>query len=144
MSSSKQKDDLQRQVQEMQSKYPGHDVASGLNFKRKGLKRLLESVQDGNIQEIVVAHKDRLARFGAELIEWIASRAGACIIYEDNNCLTSEQELAADLLAIVHVFSCRANGKRRYGKVNARGKESEIGGVQGEVSRREKVFERAA
>ncbi len=101
------------------------------------IQGLLESVQDGNIQEIVVAHKDRLARFGTALFEWIATRADACIIYEDNHCLSSEQELAADLLAIVHVFSCRANGKRRYGKVNIGGKERDVGIVQGQVDRRE-------
>ena len=99
--------------------------------------RLLESVQSGDIKEVVVAHKDRLARFGTEIIEWIATQAGARIIYEDSQCLSSEQELAADLLAIVHVFSCRANGKRRYGKeqtgqkrTNGKGKR-----VQGEDKR---------
>ena len=62
-------------------------------------------------------HPDRLARFGRELIEWIISRAGARLIFQDqivDRPRGSEAELAADLLAVVHVFSCRANGKRRY------------------------------
>ena len=121
VSSSKQKDDLERQVQAMQEEFPGYrvytDVASGLNYKRKGLTRLLEHVQEGLVGEVVVAHPDRLARFGRELIEWIISRAGARLIFQDqivDRPRGSEAELAADLLAVVHVFSCRANGKRRY------------------------------
>ena len=66
VSSHKQKDDLQRQVQALQEAYPGHkvyqDICSGLNYKRRGLKRLLERVQAGDVSEVVVAHKDRLAR----------------------------------------------------------------------------------
>jgi predicted site-specific integrase-resolvase len=121
VSSSKQKDDLERQVQAMQEEFPGYrvytDVASGLNYKRKGLTRLLEHVQEGLVGEVVVAHPDRLARFGRELIEWIISRAGARLIFQDqivDRPRGSEAELAADLLAVVHVFSCRANGQRRY------------------------------
>ena len=59
----------------------------------------------------------RCSRFGRELIEWIISRAGARLIFQDqivDRPRSSEAELAADLLAVVHVFSCRANGKRRY------------------------------
>jgi predicted site-specific integrase-resolvase len=90
---TKQKDDLERQIRDIRSKYPDHivftDIAFWLSFKWKGLKRLLESVQDGYIKEIVVARKYKLARFGTELIEWFANRACARIFYEDNHCFSS-------------------------------------------------------
>ena len=67
VSSDKQKE---RQVEAMEARFPGYqvftDVASGLNYKRKGLTRLLERAQSGAIEEVVVAHRDRLARFGVE------------------------------------------------------------------------------
>jgi excisionase family DNA binding protein len=120
VSSHKQKDDLERQIEAMQKKYPTHrvfkDIGSGLNYKRKGLQRLLESVVEGDIKQIVVAYRDRLARFGVEIIEWIIEQHGASLIVENTTVRGSEQELAEDLMAVVHVFSCRANGKRRYTK----------------------------
>ena len=76
VSSHKQKDDLQRQVQFMHQRYPAAsiitDVGGGLNFQRKGLVSLLERLHRGDKLTIVVAHRDRLARFGFELIEWMA------------------------------------------------------------------------
>jgi putative resolvase len=118
VSSSKQKDDLQRQVNALRDLYPKHrlykDIASGLNYKRKGLQRLLVDVQSGKIKTIVVAHRDRLARFGVELIEWIVKEAGATIIFQNRGVVSPQQELTEDLMAIVHVFSCRFNGRRRY------------------------------
>lgn len=73
VSSAKQRDDLERQVNFMQSKYPDYtilkDVGSGLNFKRKQLRFLLEECSQGRVGEIVVAYRDRLCRFGFELLE---------------------------------------------------------------------------
>jgi putative resolvase len=124
VSSSKQLDDLQRQVDLLKLQYPEHklitDCASGINWKRHGLKSILESSMQGNIKEVVVAHKDRLSRFGFELLEWIISRnGGKIIVLDEDNTKSSEQELAEDLLSIVHIYSCRAMGKRRYNnKIN--------------------------
>ena len=107
----------------MQEKYPTHqifkDIGSGLNYNRKGLQRLLASVIKGDVKQVVVAYKDRLARFGVELIEWIIEHHGASLIVENNTVRGSEQELAEDLMAVVNVFSCRANGKRRYRKAES-------------------------
>ena len=118
VSSNKQKDDLERQIKNLQTKYPSYkvyrDICSGLKYKRKGLERLLDDTQKGIVKEIVVAHKDRLARFGTELIEWIINKAGSNLIIESQDHLTPQEELTQDLMAIVHVFSCRFNGKRRY------------------------------
>ena len=118
VSSAKQKEDLQRQIDTLREQYPTYqefsDICSGLQYKRKGLSRLLECVQAGTIKEVVVAHKDRLARFGTELIEWIIKQAGATLIILDKAVLSPTEEVTQDLMAIVHVFSCRLNGKRRY------------------------------
>lgn len=118
VSSSKQQDDLERQIQHLKETYPDYevfrDIASGINFKRRGLQRLLERVQSGDITEVVVAHKDRLARFGVELIQWIISQAGGTLVILDQSQPKPEQELAEDLMSIVHVFACRYHGRRRY------------------------------
>ena len=116
VSSEKQEDDLERQITSLQEVYPGYlvyrDICSGLNYKRKGLTRLLEHVQSGAIKTVVVAHKDRLARFATEVIEWIINQAGGRLIVQSSDNKCPEQELTEDLMAIVHVFSCRLNGKR--------------------------------
>ncbi len=102
----------------MSDKFPGHrvirDIGSGLNFKRKGLLSLLEQVKTGNIQQIVVASRDRLSRFGFDFFKWFCNSYGTEILVLDTSQGSKEQELTTDLLAILHVFSCRANGRRRY------------------------------
>ena len=100
VSSHKQKSDLQHQVQLLTNKFPNHtvieDIGSGLNFRRKGLKTILDKLFRGNIKEVVVTSKDRLARFGFELIQDIFNRFDArlIIINEDNNHKQFEQELS--------------------------------------------------
>jgi len=122
VSSKKQLDDLSRQTEFLQQRRPEYasyisvtDVASGINFKRKGLQSILDSCMQGTIGELVVAHRDRLCRFGFELIEYIVEKSGGKItVLEHDSNKSSEQELAEDLLSIVHVFSCRQMGKRTY------------------------------
>jgi len=119
VSSKKQLDDLERQCNSLQSKFPNHvlikDCGSGINFKRKGLQTILDYAMSGNLEEVVVAHKDRLCRFGFELIEFVCSRNNARIIVLDKeDCKSSEQELAEDILSIITVFSCKQMGKRKY------------------------------
>jgi len=118
VSSYKQRDDLERQVKFMQAKYPNakivKDIGSGLNYKRKGLKSILERAMRGDKLEIMVAHKDRLARFGFELIEWIVQQSGGKVVVLKQTNLSPEQELTNDLLSILHVFSCRMHGLRNY------------------------------
>jgi predicted site-specific integrase-resolvase len=104
----------------MREKYPHHeiitDIGSGLNFKRKGLLALLESAITGDCITLVVAHKDRLARFGFDLIKHIIERNGGKIVVQDSLVFSPEQELTKDLLNIIHVFSCRMHGLRQYKK----------------------------
>lgn len=71
----------------------------------------------GELKELVVAHKDRLSRFGYELVEWIiTSNGGKITILDEEIHKSTEQELAEDLLSIVHIYSCKQMGKRRYNK----------------------------
>jgi len=124
VSSSKQKDDLTRQQQFIKDTYPTdkhpgrileiQDIGSGINFKRAGLLRVLGLVKTGSVSTLVVASKDRLARFGFELIEWLCSEYDCKIIILDNQDGAPEDELGKDLMAIVQVYCCRWNGKRRY------------------------------
>ncbi len=121
VSSKKQMDDLERQKQLLQSLYPEYklvtDCGSGINWKRKGLRTILESSMQRNVREIVVAHKDRLCRFGFELIKFIIeTNGGKIIVLDETENQSSEQELAEDLLSIIHIYSCRQMGKRRYKK----------------------------
>ena len=118
VSSPKQRDDLQRQVVFMRERYPDArvvtDVGGGLNFQRKGLVALLERLHRGDKLRIVVAHRDRLARFGFDLIRWMAEQNGGEIVVLGNTDYSPQQELTEDILAILHTFSCRLHGLRRY------------------------------
>lgn len=118
VSSAHQADDLERQIQFLQSKYPNDqlikDIGSGLDWKRKGLETILEQVYQGNISEIVVAYKDRLCRFGFELFEWICHKHHATIVVLNPVAETEDRtkELAEDLFSIVTVFVAKNNGLR--------------------------------
>lgn len=118
VSSAKQKDDLQRQVDYLVSRCPGHDVVtdvgSGINWKRKGLLSILDRADEGAVEEVVVASRDRLCRFAFELVEHVLRRRGVRVTVLDAGDASPEQELSDDLLSIVQIFCCRRNGKRRY------------------------------
>ena len=122
VSTKKQVDDLSRQIEYVRrSEYVDYiliqDIGSGINFKRKGLSKILDSCIQRTIGEVVVAHRDRLCRFGFELIEQLVSKAGGKItVLENNKISTPQEELADDLLSIIHIFSCRQMGRRSYSK----------------------------
>lgn len=125
VSSSGQKEDLQRQIAYMQRRYSGweiaSDVGSGLNWKRKGLKTLLRRCMQGDIGQVAVAHKDRLARFGYQIIEYMLGECGVKLLCDDSEIhVSKEQELVDDILSIVTVFSARIHGQRHYETSNAR------------------------
>ena len=124
VSSTKQKADLERQIEFLSGKFPEHkvirDIGSGINWSRPGLKTLLRYCLDGSIREVVVAHRDRLSRLGFELLKFIIEEAGGKLVVlgEDQteqgaNEFRPESELGEDLLSIIHVFSCRHYGKRK-------------------------------
>jgi predicted site-specific integrase-resolvase len=118
VSSHGQKEDLERQVKFFKNIYPDYeiikDIGSGLNFKRKGFKAILDSAIKGNIGEIVVTHRDRLCRFGFELIEQILSHSNGKIVVLDREETSPEKELVNDLISIVTVFSPRVYGLRSH------------------------------
>ena len=111
-------DDLACQVAYLQKHYPDaeiiKDFGSGINFKREGLRTLLERVMRGDKLRLVVAHRDRLARFGGEVIQFLVEQNGGEVVVLDKTIYSPEEELTADLLAILHVFSRRMCGLRRY------------------------------
>ena len=119
VSSAKQRGDLNRQVAQMRDLYPDAeivtDVAGGLNWQRRGLLSILERLHRGDKLDVVVAHRDRLARFGFELIEWLVVQNGGAVLVLNQSDASPESELTEDLLAILHTFSCRIHGLRRYG-----------------------------
>ena len=90
------------------------DIGSGLNFKRPGLRSLLERAMRGDKLRVVVAHRDRLCRFGFDLVRFVIERHGGEIVVLDDTKASPDKELVDDLLSIVHVFSCRLNGRRNY------------------------------
>ena len=122
VSSKKQLDDLSRQAAFLSAYRPEYasyvavsDIASGINFKRKGLQTILDACMQRTIREVVVTHRDRLCRFGFELLEYIIKKGGGTlVVIDDEKHKTSDQELAEDLLSIIHVYSCRQMGKRSY------------------------------
>ncbi|NET60596.1 MAG: IS607 family transposase [Symploca sp. SIO2E6] len=120
VSSRKQKVDLDRQVAVLTNLYPHGksitDIGSGLNYKRQGLIQLLKFVLEGKVKLIIIAHKDRLVRFGFELIEWLCTENNCKIIILNQETLSPEKEMIEDILSIVHIFSCRLYGLRKYKK----------------------------
>jgi len=120
VSSYKQKDDLQRQVENMKL-YLGkqnknyeiiEDIGSGINYTKKGLRTLLRKIVNDEVEKVVVLYKDRLLRFGFELVEYIANLYGCEIEVIDSTEKTEQQELVEDLVQIITVFSCKLQGKR--------------------------------
>jgi predicted site-specific integrase-resolvase len=111
-------DNLKEQIAFVKSHYPDaeiiSDFGSGINFKRKGLKALLERVLQGDKLRIVVAHKDRLARFGGEVIEFLVEQNGGEVVALDQTVYSREEELRADLLSVLNVFSRRMHGLRKH------------------------------
>jgi len=122
VSSAHQKEDLERQCHDLASAYPGHrtirDIGSGLNFNRKGLQTLLELIINRRVEQIVVAHKDRLCRFGFDIFDFLCRSFEVRLVVHYREEKSSEQELSEDLLAIINFFVARNNG-RRAGQHNA-------------------------
>ena len=121
VTSHDQKDDLERQKQvlELYCAQQGWtfeviaDLGSGMNYHKKGLKRLLDAVIDGQIGRLVITHKDRLLRFGAELVFAICEAKNVeVVILNQGEDTTFEEDLAKDVLEIITVFSARLYGSR--------------------------------
>jgi predicted site-specific integrase-resolvase len=90
------------------------EVGGGLNFKRPKLLAIVADLVDGRIERLVIAHKDRLARFGFDLLTHLADLFGAEVVVLNTESLSPEQELVQDLMTITHCFSARLYGLRNY------------------------------
>ena len=120
VSSHKQKDDLERQIENVRTYLIAKgqpfeiisDIGSGINYKKKGLKELIKLITQNKVEKVVVLYKDRLLRFGFELVEYIASLYNCEIEIMDNTEKSEQQELVEDLVKIITVFSCKLQGKR--------------------------------
>ena len=120
VSSHKQKDDLERQIENVKTYLIAKgqpfeiisDIGSGINYKKKGLKELIKLITQNKVEKVVILYKDRLLRFGFELVEYIASLYNCEIEIMDNTEKSEQQELVEDLVQIITVFSCKLQGKR--------------------------------
>ena len=121
VSSKKQSDDLESQVNNLKtyldSKYTDYeiitDIGSGINYTKPGLKKLIEKINRKEVDLIVVLYKDRLLRFGFELVEYFAELNNVKIEILDKIDKNQDQELVEDLVQIITVFSCKIQGKRK-------------------------------
>ncbi len=119
VSSPSQRQDLERQIEFFRTSYPHHiivsDIGSGINFKRKGFNALLDQAIRGDIEEVMVTHRDRLCRFGFDFFERIIQQySKGQIVVLDKGETSPEKELLDDLLSIITVFSSRLYGLRSH------------------------------
>ena len=123
VSSYGQKDDLNRQLKLVKNKYPENiiikDIGSGINLNRRGLRKIIDLAIKGKIETLVIAYKDRLTRFGYELIEDLIREysQGKIIIIQEKDDMEPEEELVKDVLQLMNVFVAKMNGLRKY-KIN--------------------------
>ena len=92
------------------------EIGSGLNYERKQFNLLLKEVEERKISKIVVAHEDRFIRLGFEWFEKFCKEHDCEIVVVNLQSLSPEEEVTQDLLTIIHCFSSRLYGLRRYKK----------------------------
>lgn len=120
VSTKKQMDDLDKQIENLKTYAytKGYsfelitDIGSGLNYKKEGLKKLIRMICNKEIKKLVILYKDRLVRFGFELIEEVCRINDVEIEIIDNTTVSKEQELTDDLVQIITVFANRLYGSR--------------------------------
>jgi predicted site-specific integrase-resolvase len=122
VSTNGQKTDLEHQKKYMIKKYPNYeiieDIGSSINFNRKGLRKIIKLGIEGKINKLIVAYKDRLTRFGFELIEDLIKEYsnGEIIIENEKEDKEPKDELVDDVLQILNVYTAKMNGLRKYNK----------------------------
>lgn len=118
-----QKDDLNNQIKFIQDYVNAKgiildevisDVGSGLNYKRKNWNKLLDMVMNNEVDTIYISFKDRFVRFGFDWFESLCDKFGTKIVVLNNKSSSPEEEIVEDLISIIHVFSCRIYGLRKY------------------------------
>lgn len=125
VSSPSQKSDLlnQRKLLELYCANKGYvsveyieEIGGGLNFNRKKLQQIFSEVQKGLVSNIIVTHKDRLCRFGFDFLNFVCAENNCSLEVINAETTSPEQEVTEDLMAIIHCFSCRLYGLRKYNK----------------------------
>lgn len=123
VSTRNQKDDLYNQVEFLKQFCNAkgmivnqciEDFGSGLNYNRKKWNNLLDEVMENKVKTIVISSKDRFIRFGYEWFEKLCEKFNTKIIVVNNEALSPNEELVQDIISILHVFSCRLYGLRKY------------------------------
>ncbi len=123
VSSHDQKEDLKRQIERLSAYCTQHgwnyeiisDLGSGMNYQKKGLKKLLEAILEKRAKRLVLTHKDRLLRFGAELVFALCeAKEIEVVLINQGEEGSFEEELAKDVLEIITVFSARLYGARSH------------------------------
>lgn len=125
VSTRNQNDDLKNQVEFLKTFCNSkgmivsqciEDFGSGLNYNRKKWNQLLNEVMENKIKTIVISNKDRFIRFGYDWFEKFCDKFHTSIIVVNNETLSPNEELVQDIISILHVFSCRLYGLRKYKK----------------------------
>jgi predicted site-specific integrase-resolvase len=122
VSSKKQSEDLERQIEYMRNLYPNYriisDIGSGLNFNRRGLIEIINMAINSKLENLIIAYKDRLARFGYELIEYIIKNYsnGKITIINKTEESTPLEEVSKDIISIMNIYVAKVNGMRKYKK----------------------------
>ena len=138
VSTRNQSDDLENQVDFLQTYANAkgliadeiiRDYGSGLNYNRKKWNQLLVEVMENKIKMILVSHKDRFVRFGFDWFEKFCNKFNVEIVVVKNEKLSPHEELVQDIVSILHVFSCRLYGLRKY-KKQIEGDENIAKGIQ--------------
>ncbi|MFR4817731.1 MAG: IS607 family transposase [Blautia stercoris] len=123
VSTRNQKEDLQNQVTFLRQFCNAkgmivdqciEEYGSGLSYNRKKWNQLLEEVMEQKIKTIVVTHQDRFIRFGYDWFERFCEKFHTTIVIVNNEELSPQEELVQDMISILHVFSCRLYGLRKY------------------------------
>ena len=132
VSTNGQKDDLKNQIEFLLNFTSSkgiivdeiiEDIGSGLNYNHRKWNKLIEECMENKVDSIIVTHKDRFIRFGYDWFERFLSKYNVKIIVVNNELLSSKEELVQDIISILHVFSCRIYGLRKYKKKIERDEE---------------------
>ena len=129
VSNQSQKDDLQNQIEFL--KQFAHakgmivdeiltDIGSGLNYNRKKWNSIIDLAQKGEVKIVMISHKDRFIRFGYDWFEKFLKKCGVQLLVINNEKMSPQEEMVQDLISIIHVFSCRIYGLRKYKKRSRR------------------------
>lgn len=147
VSTNNQKDDLLNQIEFLQNFVNARgiivdeiiqDIGSGLNYNRKKWNSLIDSVMRNEIDTIIITHKDRFIRFGYEWFERLLLKYDTKLLVVSNESLSPQEEVVQDIISILHIFSCRVYGLRKY-KDQVKGDDT----IAKELQNRDKTNDRA-